>query len=144
METNPYDITVPWTPQWTHWTEDRYISTHHGQQRSSILETSMQQLRDGDQKLKQVERMPKAEALALVSTFKKWLIVASLVSFGVFSGLVAYHQTSTVTNQMPADPSEVMPDTPPSSGGFFDQQGGDNFGPRNGWQGPVSGSSVSR
>ena len=62
----------------------------------------------------------------------------------VFSGLVAYHQADTAANQMPADPSQVMPDTPPSSGGFFDQQGGDNFGPRNGGQGPVAGSSVSR
>lgn len=143
METNPYDITVPWTPQQNQWTEERYISARNSQQWSSVLETSMQQLRDGDQKLKLVGRMPKAEALALVSTFKKWLIVASLVSFGVFSGLVAYHQADTAANQMPADPSQVMPDTPPSSGGFFDQQGGDNFGPGNGWQGPVSGSSVS-
>src|SRR5437762_13376047 len=125
METNPYDITVPWMPQQNQWTEDRYITTRYSQQRSSLLETSMQQLRDGDQKLRLVGRMSKAEALALVNKFKKWLIIASLVTFSVFSGLVAYQQADAAPNSTPADPSQVMPDTPPSSGGFFDQQGGD-------------------
>jgi hypothetical protein len=143
METNPYDITVPWMPEQNQWIEDRSITIRNSQPRPSLLETSIQQLRGEDQKLKRVGRMSKAEALALVSTLKKWLIVASLVSFGVFSGLVAQHQADAVANQIPADPSQLMPDTAPSSGGFFDQQGGDNFGPRNGWQGPVSGSSVS-
>src|SRR5437016_5733698 len=139
MEMNPYDITVPWTPQQNQWTEGRYITTGNSQQRPSVLETSMQQLRDGDQKLRLVGRMSKAEALALVNKFKQWLIIASLVTFGVFSGLVAYQQADAAVKQLPTDPSQVMPDTPPASGGFFDQQGGDNFGPRNGWQGPVYG-----
>ena len=144
METNPYDITVPWTPQQNQWTEDRYVTTRNREQWPSVLETSMQQLRDGDQKLKLVGRMPKAKALALVSKFKQWLIIASLVTFGVLSGLVAYHQVGAAPNSTPADPSQALPDAPPSSGGFFDQQGGDHFGSNHDWQRPVTGSSVSR
>jgi hypothetical protein len=49
------------------------------------------------QKAKQPERMPKAQALALADRFKKSLMVASVLGFGVFSGLAAYHQIATTT-----------------------------------------------
>ncbi len=143
METNPYDITVPWTPQQNQWTEDRYISARNSQQRPSVLETSMQQLRDGDQKLKLAGRMTKAEALALLNKFKHWLVIASLIAFGVLSGLVAHQQANTAVRQLPTDPSQALPDAPSSSGGFFDQQGGNQFGSNHDWQRPVTGSSVS-
>ena len=87
--------------------------------------------------------MPKARALELVGLFKKRLIVASLVLFGLLSGLVAYHQVGSATNQGQIDPSQSAPATQPSNGGFFDQQGGNNFGSSNPWQPPVSGSRVS-
>ena len=104
------------------------------------------------EKLK-VQRRSKAESLALVSTFKKWLIAASLVGFGVFSALVAGNavgasaQTTTFqpTNN---NPQVTSPSQNDNGGGFFQQQqpdqGGYNFGANNaGSQGPVSGSHTS-
>jgi hypothetical protein len=87
--------------------------------------------------------MPKARALELVQTYKKRIVFASLVVFGLLSGLVAYHQVGAATNQGQVDPSQSAPATQPSNGGFFDQQGGNNFGSSNPWQPPVSGSGVS-
>lgn len=107
------------------------------------------QQRGVGQKPKPPERMPKAQALALARTFKHWLVVASLVGFGTFSGLAAYHQVGTATrqsdqsNQTSSGPSQGIPTTPSSSNGFFNQQGGNNFGSSNASQGPISGSSTS-
>ena len=92
------------------------------------------------------ERMPKTQALELVNVYKKRLIVASLVAFALVSGLVAFHQVGTVANQNQVNPSQSAPVTQPTNGGgFFDQQGGNNFGP-GGFgqqQQPSSGSGVS-
>jgi len=144
VETNPYeyDSTVPWIPQQNQLHEGRYVSAHPSQQPSALQNQRLQQ-RGGDQKRKSPERMPKAQALDLVRVYKKRLVVASLVVFGLLSGLVAYHQVGTTTNQVQSGPSQVAPGTQPSSGGFFDQQGGSNFGSSNPWQPPVTGSRVS-
>src|SRR5579864_5929857 len=44
------------------------------------------------QKPKAPAKMPKAQALAMANTFKRWLVVASFVGFGTFSTLAAFHQ----------------------------------------------------
>jgi hypothetical protein len=145
METNPYeyDTTIPWMPQQNQVVEDRDATASASRRHLSVEYTPIPPHAEWDQKILQPARMPKAQAVALARTFKKWLIVASLVSFGTLSGLVAYHQLNVPANQAPSGPAQVTPATPSSSGGFFDQQGGNNFGSSNSSQGPVSGSSVS-
>ena len=99
METNPYnyDTAIPWVPQ-----QNQLYRGGDGRvyaKRSPVVENQRPQQRDGVQKPKVAERMPKAKALALVSKFKKGLVVASLVSFGTVSGLAAFHQIGTTTSQ---------------------------------------------
>src|SRR5437588_6638064 len=91
MEINPYEYerTVPWIPQ-----QNQGFAARPGQQPSQLQNARPQQ-KGGVQKPKQPERMSKARALGLARAFKKWLVVASIVTFGSFSGLVAYHQVST-------------------------------------------------
>ncbi len=88
-----------------------------------------------DQKPKPSKPMPKARALALVRTFKKWLVVASLAAFVSFSGLVAYHHVGTAASQTSSSSQD--------SNGFLNQQGGNNFGSSNSSQGSTSGTSNS-
>ncbi len=150
METNPYeyDRTIPWIPQQNQPYEGRYVTDRASQQRSPDLQNQRPQQRSVDQKPKPPERMPKARALALARTLKKGLVIASLVSFGAFSGLVAYHQvgTTTTANHTSSGSSQATPastSSPQNSNGFFNQQGGNNFGSSNSSQGSSSGSSVS-
>src|SRR2546430_10050945 len=98
METNPYeyDTSVQWRPQQNQFYEGRYVSPRTGQQ-PPVLQNQRPQLRSGNQKPKPPEKMPKARALALARSFKKWLVVASLVSFGTFSGLVTFQQVGSTT-----------------------------------------------
>jgi hypothetical protein len=144
METNPYeyDRPLPWIPQENRLHEARYIPARPGHQPSAMQYQEWQQ-RVQDQKPRPQERMPKSRTLELVSLFKKRLIVASLVLFGLLSGLVAYHQVGASANQGQVDPSQSAPATQPDDGGFFNQQGGNNFGSSNPWQPPASGSRVS-
>lgn len=132
METNPYeyDRTVPWIPQQN--VGAQFIAPSRAP------------------KPKSPERMPKARALALARALKKWLVIASFVSFGTLSGLVAFHQVGTTTsntshtNQSSSKSSQATATaTPSSSNGFFDQQGGNNLGSSNSSQGSTSGSSNS-
>jgi len=87
--------------------------------------------------------MPKARALELAQTYKKRIVFVSLVVFGLLSGLVAYHQVGSTANPGQAGSSQSAPATQPSNGGFFDQQGGNNFGSSSPWQPPASGSGIS-
>lgn len=149
METNPYeyDRTIPWIPQQNQLYEGRYVTDRASQQRSPVLQDQRPQQRRVDQKPKPPERMPKARALALARTLKKGLVIASLLSFGAFSGLVAYHQVGTITTaNTSSGSSQATPASTSSSqnsNGFFNQQGGNNFGSSNSSQGSSSGSSVS-
>src|SRR5438093_7900806 len=97
METNPYEYetNVQWRPQQNQLYEGRYVTARTGQLRPPALENQRPQPRNGNQK--QPEKMPKVRAMALASTLKRWLAVASLVSFGMFSGLVAFHQVGSTT-----------------------------------------------
>ncbi|HVB23599.1 MAG TPA: hypothetical protein VNG51_16795 [Ktedonobacteraceae bacterium] len=91
-------------------------------------------------------RTSKAQALAIVRTFKKWLIIGSVVCFGVFSGLAVAHVTG-VTSQSATNSATQQQAAPANQGGFFQQQpqqqGGNNFGSSGTSQGPVSSSRVS-
>src|SRR5207245_2228404 len=105
----------------------------------------------GNQKPRPPEKMPKARALALVRTLKRWLVVASLVSFGTFSGLVALHQvgSTTVASQSSSTSSGSSQTTSSSnsstqnSSSSLNQQGGNNIGSSSSSQTPVSGTHTS-
>lgn len=155
METNPYEYngTIPWIPQQNQLYEGNYTTASTGQQRPAVLQNLKPQQRSVDQKPKPPKPMPKARALALARTFKKWLVIASLVSFGTFSGLVAYHQVGTTATQTSSASSlktstttaQKTTTTASSQNGssFLNQQGGNNFGSSNSSQGSTSGSSNS-
>jgi hypothetical protein len=151
METNPYkySTTVPWIPRQNQLYESAYVTTRTGSQRPPDSQNQGLAQRGVGQKSKPPERMPKARALALVRTFKKWLVVASVVSFGTFSGLAAFHQVSTTTSKATNTSSGTSQKTSTttsssqSSNSFLNQQGSNNFGSSNSSQTTVSGSSVS-
>jgi hypothetical protein len=152
METNPYkySTTVPWIPRQNQLYESAYVTTPSGSQRPSDSQNQGLAQRGVGQKSKPPERMPKARALALVRTFKKWLVVASIVSFGTFSGLAAFHQVSTTTTSKATNTSSgtsqktsTTTSSSQSSNSFLNQQGSNNFGSSNSSQTTVSGSSVS-
>ena len=146
MQTNPYEDERPlaWIPH-----ENQFYERESDKVRSSLQPASLQhqewQQRIQNPKPKLQERMPKTQVLELVNVYKKRLIVASLVVFGLVSGLVAFHQVGAAANQGLVDPSQSAPVTQPSNGGFFDQQGGNNFGSGGYWQQqqPSSGTRVS-
>jgi len=150
METNPYEYStkVPWIPQQNQLYESTYVTTSSGSQRPSVSQNQGLAQRGVGQKSKLLERMPKARALALVRTFKKWLVVASVVSFGTFSGLAAFHQVSTTsqatnTSSGTSQKTSTTTTSSQSSNSFLNQQGSNNFGSSNSSQTTVSGSSVS-
>lgn len=95
-----------------------------------------------------VARTSKAQALAIVQAFKKWLVIGSVMCFGVFGGLAAGHITG-VTSQAGTNSATQQQAAPTNSeqGGFFQQQppqsGGNGFGNSSTSQAPASGSSVS-
>ena len=147
MQMNPYedDMQLAWIPQ-----ENQFYERESDKVLSSLQPASLQyqdwQQRSQNPMPKLQERMPKTQALELVNIYKKRLIVATLVVFGLMSGLVAFHQVGTAANQGQVDPTQSAPVTQPSDGGsFFDQQGGNNFGSGGFWQQqqPSSGSGVS-
>ncbi|HYB01921.1 MAG TPA: hypothetical protein VED37_16995 [Ktedonobacteraceae bacterium] len=152
MQTNPYEDEGPlaWVPQ-----ENQFSERESDKIRSSQMSAPLQ-YQGGQQNVRGLkplpqDRMSKAQAMDLVDTYKKRLIVASLVVFGLVSGLVAFHQVGAAANQAPVDPSQSTPVTQPQpsdGGGFFDQnqQGGNNFGSGGFWQRqqpPSSGTGVS-
>jgi hypothetical protein len=144
MERNPYeyDETVPWIPERNSLNETGFARERSRHQPSSLQYQGWQQ-RVQDQRSWPQDRMSKARALDLVQAYKKRIVFASLVVFGLLSGLVAYHQVGAAANQGQVDPSQSAPATQPSNGDFFDQQGRNNFGSSNPWQPPLSGSRVS-
>jgi hypothetical protein len=98
-------------------------------------------------------RMPRERALALARTLKRWLIAASLVGFGTFSGLVALHQAGQSAQASSTTPTSSSTSSSSSSSSgtqtwsrrhrFFDQQGGNTFDQNQASSNPFSGSGVS-
>src|SRR5260370_7291231 len=101
METNRYDYntTVQWTPQQNQFYEGGYVTRQARQQQFPRTRNPRTSQSAAGQKPRAPEKMPKARALALAHTFKKWLVVASIVGFGAFSGLAALHQVGTTASQ---------------------------------------------
>jgi hypothetical protein len=153
MATNPYDydITVQWIPQQNQLSESRDLTARTGQQRPPVLQNQRPQQTRGGQKPGAPEKMPKARALALARTLKRWLVVASIVSFGTFSGLVAFHQVSsttaashsTSTSSGSSSQSTSSSNSSSQNSNSFLNQGGNNFGSSNSSSTSVSGSSTS-
>jgi hypothetical protein len=155
METNPYQYdnyvrTVPRVPQQKQYSEGRHVTAPTSQQRSAVLPNQKLQQRGGAHSPKPAERMPKARALALARMLKKWLVIASLASFGTFSGLVAYHQVGTTATSTKSGESKQKTVSATSSSSqssnnnsFFNQQGGNNFGSDSSSSTSASGSSSS-
>jgi hypothetical protein len=152
MQTNPYEDegSLAWIPQ-----ENQFYERESDKIRSNQVHAT-QLYQSGQRNMQtrnpqQEQRMPKTQALELVHVYKKRLIVASLMVFGLVSGLVAFHRVGAAANQAPVDPSQSAPVTQPqpsNGGGFFDQnqQGGNNFGSGGFWQQqqqPSSGTGVS-
>jgi hypothetical protein len=150
METNPYayEQSVPWIPQQNQVYENNSVTARTSLQRPAVPQK--QGLAQGgvSQKPKPPARMPKAQALALARTLKKWLVAASLAGFLSFGGLAAYHQvgattTATQTSSAASQTSSASTSSSQNNSGFFNQQRGNNFGTSSSSQAPVSGSSVS-
>ena len=83
------------------------------------------------QKPRAAEKMPKKRALALARTLKRWLVVASIVGFGTFGGLVAFHQVGTTASQVSSGSSKTNSTSSSSSknnNNFLKQQGGNTSG----------------
>jgi hypothetical protein len=144
MQTNPYedDSHIPWIPQENRFYELESDKVHDGQRPASL---QYQQWQQRVQNPKPQERMPKTQALELVNVYKRRLIIAALMVFGLLSGLVAFYQVGAAANQGRVDPAQSAPATQPPDGGFFNQQGGNNFGSGGFWQQqqPSAGSGVS-
>jgi hypothetical protein len=75
-------------------------------------------------------KMPKARALALANTLKRWLAVASIMVFGTFGGLVALHQigTTTQTSSGSSNTNSSSSSSSQNSNSYFNQQGGNTSG----------------
>jgi hypothetical protein len=169
METNPYEYDnynkpVAWIPQQNQpyppsTYEGRYNRTHTGQQQFAQAQNQKLQPAAKVQKPKAPERMSKARALNLVRGFKKGLVVASILSFASFSGLAAYHQSTTTSSNTSSSSqttsasgstsknstssstsSSSNSSNSSSSSGYFNQNGSSNFGSSSS---SSSGSSVS-
>src|SRR2546428_7989100 len=126
------DTTVPWRPQQNQLYEGRYANARTGQVRPPVLQNQRSQ--PGNGKPRPPEKMPKARALALAHRLKRWLAVASVVSFGTFSGLVAFHHVGSTTTASQSTSSQSSAKTSSSnsssqnSSSFLKHKGGNNLG----------------
>lgn len=140
MENYAYEESLEWVPREYPINDDTNLADKPGdvQQRQSG-----QAARPGNTG----SRMSKSEALDLVESLKKSILVAALITFGVLSALVATHVAgSAANNTSPPSPSfdPSQQQDPNNSGGFFNQQrggGGYQFGP--GGSQPSSGTRTS-
>jgi uncharacterized membrane protein YgcG len=159
-ESNSYNRSPSRIPQQNQADAGRYTTAARSQQPNAhTLSGQRLQQRTTGQKPKSPARMPKAQALALVRTLKKSLVIASIVGFGAISGLAAYHRVGTTTTTATRTSSTTSSTSEDShSNAFFKQQEGDNLGSSSSSQSsntgssngtsssssaPVSGSSVS-
>src|SRR6266704_7066730 len=120
-----YDTTVQGTPQQKRLYEGRLVTAQTSQQQ--LPRPQIQGLPQSavGQKPKAPEKMPKARALALARTLKRWLAVASIVGFGTFSGLVALHQVATTatTTSSGSSTNSTSSSSSQNSNSFLNQGG---------------------
>lgn len=139
-----YDTRASWTPQQNQFYEGGFVTSQNGRQQRPRLQNPEQPQRGVGQKSRGPEKMPKARALALANTLKRWLVIASIVSFGTFGGLVALHQVGTTASQSTSSQTNsTSTSSSQSNNNFFNQQGGNNIGTSSSSQGSNSGSSTS-
>ncbi len=151
METHSYkyDTTIPWIPQQNQVYEGGGVTPRVDQQQLPRPQNQGLPQRSGGQKPRAAEKMPKARALALANTLKRWLAVASIVSFGTISGLVAFHQVGTAASQSAQSSSgssntnSTSSSSSQNSNSFFNQQGGNTSGTSSSSSTPVTGSHTS-
>lgn len=150
MGMNPYeyDSQVQWTPPQNQIYQDTSTTARTGREQSPVLPNQSIAQKGADQKPKQPARMPKARTLAIAHKLKNWIVVASILSFGTFSGLAAFHQvsttaTSTSSQQSSKTTQSTSSTSSSSSNSFLNQNGGNNLGTSTSTQGTTSGSSTS-
>ncbi|HLL79860.1 MAG TPA: hypothetical protein VKT25_10190 [Ktedonobacteraceae bacterium] len=86
------------------------------------------------QKPKAPEKMPKAKAMALATRMKKGLVVASVIGFGMISGLAGFHQvgsttTSSTSSSTPSSSSTKSSSSSQNSSNYLKQNSSSsNFG----------------
>ena len=150
METNPYeyDRTPPRPPQQNQFYQNKPAAAQNEQQLSQSQNQKLPQHGVGHKPGTQA-KMPKARALALANSLKRFLAVVSIVGFGMFGGLVAMHQVSTSTTQSTqstsgsSNTSSKSSSSSQNSNNFFNQQGGNTSGTSSTSSTPVTGTSTS-
>jgi hypothetical protein len=148
MNPNQYNATVLEVPQQDQLYKGGNVMGQTVQLRPPVQKNNMAQQGSGNSKPRLPEKMPKARALAMALTLKKWLVVASIVSFGTLSGLAAFHQVGAAANsasQTSSGSSQSTSSTGTSSqnNNSFFSQGGNNIGSSTSSQGSSSASSTS-
>lgn len=96
-------------------------------------------------------RLSKQESLRLATVFKRGVLIATTMGFGVFVGLVARHngnasasQPSIVPSSQTAVSTQATPANTGSASDLFNAQGQGGYGfGGNGGQLPVTGTSAS-
>lgn len=90
------------------------------------------------------KRMLKAEALSLAQKLKRWIVVASVVTFGAVGALALGHTTGVTAQSTNSATQQTAPASSSQNGGFFQQQqGGYQFGSGSSSQAPVTTSRTS-
>jgi hypothetical protein len=156
METNPYqyDTTLPWMPQQNQVYAGEDVTPRTAQQRLPRPQSQGRSQSSAGQKPGAAGKMPKARALALANTLKRWLAVASIVGFGTISGLAAFHQVGTTSSQSTQSSSgssktnSTSSSSSQNSNNFLNQQGGNTSGTSSSSSSsssstPVTGTSTS-
>ena len=133
METHPkdYDTRASWTPRQNQLYESRFVTAQAGQQQLPGSQNPGLTQHGAGQTPRAPETMPRARALALANTLKRWLVIASIVGFGAFGGLVAFHQAGTTASQTSSASSKTNSTSSSSSqnsNNFLNQQGGNTSG----------------
>jgi len=153
METNliDYDTRASWIPPQNQHYEGGLVTPQDSWQELPRPQNRGLPQRGVGQKPRAAEKMPKKQALALARILKRWLVVASIVSFGTFGGLVAFHQVGTTASQISSGSSKTNSTSSSSSknnNNFLKQQGGNTSGTSSSSSSsssskPVTGTSTS-
>ncbi len=131
METNlkEYNTRASWSPQQNQLYEGRVATPQSSRQQLPRPQNAGLPQRGVGQKPKAPVKMPKARVLALANTLKRWLAIASIVSFGTFGGLVALHQVGTTTQTTSSSSTNsTSSSSSQNSNSFLQQQGGNTGG----------------
>jgi hypothetical protein len=130
METNfkEYNTQASWSPQQYQLYEGRVVTPQSSRQQLPRPQYVGQPQHGAGQKPKAAVKMPKARTLALANTLKRWLAIASIVSFGTFGGLVALHQVGTTTQTSSSSSTNSTSSSSSQNGNNFLQQQGGNTG----------------